>query len=588
MKSPKLTPRFIPGSDSLSRIMLYDSRLMWPQSVVRKQRGGSPGDEPLRTADAGREDSAQEIQDLRRRISEFQAAAVREKRGEEVLRESEERFRRIFEEGPLGMAMSDPYFHFTRANAALCRMLGYTEKELTSLTFKEITHPDHINGDTESLKKLLRGDIPFYRTEKRYVRKDKQVVWGEVTVSAVRDGDGRFQYFLAMVEDVTVRKQTNGDLAQSEQKYRELADALPSCIFETDPDGTLTFANQTSYEWFGYSQADLHSGLRITEFLANEDRTRAAENFRRVLSAGEGSSGEYTVVRKDGTTFPALIMARAIMKNGCPSGLLGMVMDISERRRAEKDLRENEEKYRMLFESANDAIFLMDFEQFVDCNSNTLDMFGCEKRGDIVGHPPWDYSPEKQPDGRNSREKGLEHITVALDGKPQRFSWQHCRKDRTPFDAEVSLTSLVLAGKKHLLAVVRDITERTQAERLQNAVYQISQAADRSISLEDLYRSVHESIGTVMPAANFYIALYDPDKDLISFPYFVDEVDSPPAPLKPGKGLTEYVIRTGGRSCATRRRTGSSAGAGKSNSSAPLLPSGSGCPSTWTARRSGS
>jgi PAS domain S-box-containing protein/putative nucleotidyltransferase with HDIG domain len=399
--------------------MLYDSPLMWPQSVIRKQRGGLPENEPLRTADAGRENAAQEIQELRRRISEFQAAAVREKRREEVLRESEERFRRIFEEGPLGMAMSDPYFHFIRANAALCRMLGYTEKELTSLTFKEITHPDHVNGDTESLKKLLHGDIPFYRTEKRYVRKDKQVVWGEVTVSAIRDGDGQFQYFLAMVEDITPRKKANGDV------------------------------------------------------------------------------------------------------------------------------RENEEKYRMLFESANDAIFLMDFEQFIDCNSNTLDMFGCGKKGDVVGHSPWDYSPEKQPDGRDSREKAREHITAALDGKPQRFLWQHCRKDRTRFDAEVSLTSLVLAGKKHLLAVVRDITGRTQAERLQNAVYQISQAADRSVSLDDLYRSVHENISTVMPATNFYIALYDPDQDLISFPYFVDEEDPPPNPLKPGKGLTEYVIRTG-------------------------------------------
>jgi PAS domain S-box-containing protein/putative nucleotidyltransferase with HDIG domain len=211
----------------------------------------------------------------------------------------------------------------------------------------------------------------------------------------------------------------------------------------------------------------------------------------------------------------------------------------------EKELRENEEKYRMLFESANDAIFLMDFEQFIDCNSNTLDMFGCEKRGDIVGHSPWDYSPDKQPDGRDSRDKAREHISAALDGKPQRFSWRHCRKDRTPFEAEVSLTSLILAGKKHLLAVVRDITERTQAERLQNAVYQISQAADKSSSLDDLFRSVHENIRTVMPAGNFYIALYDADKDLISFPYFVDEVDSPPAPLKPGKGLTEYVIRKG-------------------------------------------
>ena len=518
---------------------------MWLQTVIKKQRGDAPEKEASGTADLlpGRPDD--EVLELRKRVSELQAIVVREKRAEDVLRESEERFRRIFEEGPLGMAMSDPYFHFIRANAALCRMLGYTERELTALTFKEITHPDHVNGDTESLKKLLRGEIPFYRTQKRYLCKDKEVVWGEVTVSAIRDGNNQFQYFLAMVEDITSRKQTAGALVQSEQKYKELADSLPTGIFETDLDGGLLFANRTAYEWFGYAEGDFRAGLPISEFLAEKDRARAEESFRRVLTAGGASSGEYSVLRKDGTTFPTLITAQTIAKNGRPAGLLGLVMDISDRRRAEKELRENEEKYRMLFESANDAIFLMDVDQFIDCNSNTLEIFGCRNKGDIVGHPPWDFSPEKQPDGRDSKDKARELIGAALDGKPQRFSWLHSRKDGMPFDAEVSLTSLVLAGKKHLLAVVRDITERIQAERLQNAVYQISQAADKSASLSDLYRSVHESIGTVMPAGNFYIALYDAEKDLISFPYFVDEADVPPAPLKPGKGLTEYVIRTG-------------------------------------------
>jgi PAS domain S-box-containing protein/putative nucleotidyltransferase with HDIG domain len=99
-------------------------------------------------------------------------------------------------------------------------------------------------------------------------------------------------------------------------------------------------------------------------------------------------------------------------------------------------------------------------------------------------------------------------------------------------------------GSRRMIGMMQDITDRKQAELLQNAVYRIAQAADKSRSLEDLYRSVHEIIATVMPAGNFYIALFDRAKDLIRFPYFVDEEDPPPAPLKPGKGLTEYVIRT--------------------------------------------
>ena len=98
---------------------------------------------------------------------------------------------------------------------------------------------------------------------------------------------------------------------------------------------------------------------------------------------------------------------------------------------------------------------------------------------------------------------------------------------------------------RRMIGMMQDIHDRKQGELLQNAVYKIAQAADTSSGLEDLFRSVHGIIGTVMPAANFYIALCDADKDLIRFPYFVDEIDPPPPPVKPGKGLTEYVIRTG-------------------------------------------
>lgn len=98
---------------------------------------------------------------------------------------------------------------------------------------------------------------------------------------------------------------------------------------------------------------------------------------------------------------------------------------------------------------------------------------------------------------------------------------------------------------RRMIGMMQDIHDRKQAEILQNAVYRIAQAADTAEGLGGLYRFVHGIVGTVMPAGNFYIALYDAARDLISFPYFVDEEDAPPAPLKPGKGLTEYVIRTG-------------------------------------------
>ncbi|HPW17095.1 MAG TPA: PAS domain S-box protein [Candidatus Aminicenantes bacterium] len=134
-------------------------------------------------------------------------------------------------------------------------------------------------------------------------------------------------------------------------------------------------------------------------------------------------------------------------------------------------------------------------------------------------------------------------------------------KDRTTYDVEYRFRlrnggyrwlhdrgSFVIEDDRNLrrmIGMMQDIHDRKQAEILQNAVYRIAQAADVAAGTRDLFGLVHGIIGTVMPAANFYIALYDAAQDLISFPYFVDEEDTPPESVKPRKGLTEYVIRNG-------------------------------------------
>jgi len=140
------------------------------------------------------------------------------KESEKMLRENEERFRKIFEGGALGMAFLGRDYKFERANATLCTMLGYDESELAELTYMDITHPEHIERDREQVARLLQGEIPYYKTEKRYIRKDGKIIGGNITASVVYDENGNFLYFIAMVEDITDRKQAEDEKAHLEQQ----------------------------------------------------------------------------------------------------------------------------------------------------------------------------------------------------------------------------------------------------------------------------------------------------------------------------------------------------------------------------------
>jgi PAS domain S-box-containing protein len=140
---------------------------------------------------------------------------------ENILRESEEKFRKIFEESPFSIIMTGKDFSILRTNLSFCNLIGYVEEELKLFTFRNFTYPDYIANDEISLLKLIAGEIPVYHTEKRYICKDRSIIWGSTSVSIIRNKKDEVQFFLVTIEDITSRKNAMTELITAKEKAEE-------------------------------------------------------------------------------------------------------------------------------------------------------------------------------------------------------------------------------------------------------------------------------------------------------------------------------------------------------------------------------
>jgi diguanylate cyclase (GGDEF)-like protein/PAS domain S-box-containing protein len=317
-------------------------------------------------------------------------------------------------------------------------------------------------------------------------------------------------------------------------------DGADYSIISTDTAGTIVSFNAAAQRMLGYTAEEV-VGKTTPETIHDPDevRRRAAELSLELGEAvepgfevfvakarrGQPEEREWTYLRKDGSRFPVRLSVTPLHgPDGEIEGFMGIAADLSEHKQAQADLRDSEASYRTLFERAGDSIFLMQGDHFVDCNPATLEMFGCT-RDQIVGATPYRYSPEYQPDGSLSKDKAQERIRAAFQGEIQFFEWRHQRHDGTPFDAEVTLNSVMLGEQPHILATVRDISQRKKAEaelvqsrraliernenlRLTN---QLANRLHASLALDDILKETMDALLGLSHAPNIAIYLLSPD-----------------------------------------------------------------------------
>ncbi|OHD69528.1 MAG: hypothetical protein A2W19_00520 [Spirochaetes bacterium RBG_16_49_21] len=279
------------------------------------------------------------------------------KKKEEALRESEERFRTIFDQSPIGAALTTTDFRFVRVNEKMRRMMGYSNEEFASLRFADITHPEHLSADIEQVQRLVAGEIDHYETDKRYIRKDKTVIWGHLSLRAMRDSIGNLLYFLPMVVDITERKQTDERM----RVLFELMDIAPAAITIHDFQGNFLYTNQKTFELHGYSSKEEFFPINLKDLDVPESSRLIESRIKQLLQYGE-LSFEVGHFRKDGSVLPLHVITKVAEWSG-EKVLLSVAVDITELKRAEEALRESESRFRTLVDSMEDVIFTLDAQQ---------------------------------------------------------------------------------------------------------------------------------------------------------------------------------------------------------------------------------
>ena len=278
--------------------------------------------------------------------------------------------------------------------------------------------------------------------------------------------------------------------------------SVPDIIYRLDQRGIITYVNEAIKE-YGYSPEEL-IGKHIFEFVHPEDREKAnyhvnerrtgerkTTSFEVRLLSKKRIYLTFEIKTKEVELEPIFVLeAEGMYSSEKPNpdyflGTLGIARDVTERKQAERLILNSRERYKKLFEASNDGIIFMDDNKIIECNPKTLELFSCTEE-ELVGKQLDELSPTKQPDGRDSKEKGEELFNQAYGNDSQLFEWRFLRCNGTEFDANIRLISIDIWGKPHLLAYIRDISEQQRYEKEINMLAHAIMSISECVSVTDI------------------------------------------------------------------------------------------------------
>lgn len=304
----------------------------------------------------------------------------------------------------------------------------------------------------------------------------------------------------------------------------------------------LAECNDSLAKMYGYNNATDIIGKRLVEFYEDPENPVNFETNRKFIESN------YKIFDAETEEYDSQYLVKYYSNNAVGIidednliGIWGTQIDITDRKKTELALRDSEERYRLLVEYSPEAIAVHSNGIIVYANKAMFDLLNAEKREDVIGKPVFDFV---HPDYKNIV---IERIRISQEEKKYSDVLEEKFIDinGNTIDVEVTAIPFLYEGVNSSQVVVRDISAKKKDEKIKSAIYKISELVHSLNTLDELYASVHKIVAGLMPAKNFYIALYDDQTNIISFPYFVDELDVAPEPKEFGRGLTEYVLKYG-------------------------------------------
>jgi PAS domain S-box-containing protein len=406
-------------------------------------------------------------------------------RVEAALRESEELYRTLVAASPLAVAMTDLTGQTVYASSKALTLLGYHDaSEVVGHQSLETIFPEDRELAAALRQRLLTEGI--VREEIRMLRSDGSPVPVEVNMGLARDSEGSPFAVVGTFMDITERLEAERRLRESEELYRTLVDAAPMAVVVIGLEGRTTFVSPRALALFGIPEGEDAVGKSIMDYIVPEERARVAERLRDAATGPYYSSWEYHFVRTDGTVFPAETNVGVLVDaEGTPVSLVAVFTDSTERHETQRRLRESEELYRTLVETAPVAVINISPEGSINFASRrALELFAIPPGEEIVGRSALDFV--------DSEDRQRAATRLALTARERRVSegeYRLVRADGTRFFASAAVGAVTDAEGKPVSVVMTfsDVTMRIEAER-------------RIRESEELYRSlVHTApIGVIM------------------------------------------------------------------------------------------